>query len=111
MAPSKEPLRLEQGDLFSPHVEAYLEERAALKRAMPDIEPQPLIIRILYSAYFYLSMACMIGALIGWMILEPFFDDVALSQHDGGHVAAFLLFPTVAAFIGLFLGAVEGIMC
>jgi len=108
----KEPMRLEQSDLFSPRVESYLEERAALKRAMPDVEPQPLFIRIIYSGYFYLSLAAMLGAIVGWGLLEPFYEE--RGHRDGSAASALvglLFFPTVAGFVGMFLGAIEGIMC
>ncbi len=110
MPQANEPLRLNETDLFSPQVESYLEERAALRRPMPEFDPQPLIVRIVYSNYFYLSVACLIGALVGWGILEPFFEDRSIHT-EGIHVAALLMFPTVAGFIGLFLGAAEGLMC
>ena len=100
-------MRLDQSDLFSPKVEEYLEERAALRRAMPDIEPQSLIRRIVFSPYFYLSIACAIGAFIAWAIWEPFISE---SDEERG-LLGILLFPTVAGMIGLFLGAAEGIMC
>ncbi|HKD36857.1 MAG TPA: FHA domain-containing protein [Pirellulales bacterium] len=107
------PLRLDRTDLFSPRVESYLEERAALKRQMPQIDVQPLVVKIIYSNWFYLSVACLVGALIGWGILEPFFDDRRAAQMREDHIdpIALLLFPTVAGFIGMFLGAAEGLMC
>ncbi len=60
---------------------------------------------MLYSSYFYLSLASGLGAFLGWLVLEPFLDDKQMGW------AGFLLFPTVAASIGMFLGAAEGIMC
>jgi hypothetical protein len=107
---STDPLRLSSDDLFSPRVDAFLDEQAMLHRAMPEAESRPLIIRVLYSSYFYLSLASGLGAFVGWMILEPFFDDRSLLHHQFNW-ATFLLFPTVAGFVGLFLGAAEGIMC
>jgi hypothetical protein len=110
MPPSNEPWRLSDDDLYSTRVEDYLDEREARQRGVPDIEPQPLIVRILYSSSFYLSLAGAIGALCGWGVLEPFFHDREVAQHEFDF-AAILLFPTVAGSIGLFLGAVEGVMC
>lgn len=110
MPPSDQPLRLDQDDLFSSKVEEYLQERAALRGAMPEIEPTPLLVRIVLSSYFYLSVAGMAGALVAWGILEPFFHD-GVARRGEDDVTGYLLFPTVAGFIGLFLGAVEGLMC
>jgi hypothetical protein len=104
---STEPMRLTQNDLFSPKVEAYLEEQAVLRRPIPEIEPRPLLTRILLSSYLYLSLASALGAFCAWAMLEPFIDE---SRADT-HVALLLAFPTVAAMIGLFLGTAEGLMC
>jgi MFS family permease len=110
-APSPlEPLRVSAEDLFSPRVDAFLDEQAMLNRALPEIEATPWILRVLYSSYFYLSLSSGLGAFVAWMIVEPFFDDGAIGQNVF-QWGAVLLFPTVAGFIGLFLGAVEGIMC
>ncbi len=51
----------------------------------------------------------MIGALVAWGILEPWIDE----RHIGKQFDPVLLlvFPGVAAFVGLFLGAAEGIIC
>lgn len=105
-----EPLKLTAQDLYTPRVESYLEEQAVLTRTAPETPPQPLIIRIIYSSCFYLSIAGMVGALIAWAILEPFFS-VAEASNNGPGLVGFLLFPTVAAGIGFFLGAVEGAVC
>jgi hypothetical protein len=110
MPSPNQPIRLEADDLFSPQVEAYLEEHQLLRRDVPEVPPTPLVLRILYSSYFYLSMAGAGGALVAWAILEPFIDDWAIAQGRQG-IVVFLVFPTVAGFIGLFLGAAEGIMC
>ena len=107
---SREPIRLTADDLFSPKVEAFLDEQAALNRALPETAPRSFIVRVLYSSYFYLSLASGLGAFLGWMILEPFYNDSAVAQ--GGHgLEDFLLFCPVTGLIGMFLGAAEGIMC
>lgn len=109
MSFSNEPIRLEKGDLFSPQVESYLEMQRAMGRDVGEIEPQPWIIRVVYSSWFYLSIASGLGAFVAWGMLEPFFDDNAIGE--GFDPVALLLFPTVAGCVGLFLGAAEGIMC
>jgi FHA domain len=104
---SQEPLRLSRSDLYSPRVDAFLDEQALLNRALPTSDPPPFIVRVFYSSYFYLSLASGLGAFLAWMILEPFIDD----NNPGLEVGGILLFPTVMGFVGLFLGAAEGIMC
>ena len=83
----------------------------ALRRETGPINPQPLIIRVIYSSWFYLSIASGLGALAGWAILEPFIDEGRQHANHEFPLAGLLLFPVVAAGIGLFLGAAEGIMC
>lgn len=104
---SHEPLRLSADDLFAPSVDAFLDEQAMASRAMPEVEPQPWILRFLYSSYFYLSLAGGLGAMVAWMLIEPFISE---SEHSSLW-ALLLLFPAVAAMSGLFIGAAEGIMC
>jgi hypothetical protein len=106
----EEPLRLSAADLFSPHVDAFLEEQAMLNRALPEAAAQPWVVRVLYSSYFYLSLASGLGAFVAWLIIEPFINDRDIVQHQA-NPALVLVFPTVAGFVGLFLGAAEGIMC
>ena len=114
MPPSpNEPLRLSAADLYAPAVEEYLDVQAMMSRPMPEVEPQLWIVRVLYSSYFYLSMAGGLGALVAWMILEPFFvdNDAQAGGPEKFQWVNFLLFPTVAGSIGMFLGAAEGIIC
>ena len=70
-----EPLQLSADDLYSPRVDAFLDEQAMMNRAMPEVQPQPLILRVLYSSYFYLSLASGLGAFLAWLIIEPFIDE------------------------------------
>jgi FHA domain len=111
MSVPQEPLRLDNEDLFSPRVDAYLEERDALARGMTDIPRPALVLRVIYASWFYLAVAGGLGAFTAWALLEPFLDDTALVEQRASIVAGILLFPTVAAFVGLFLGAAEGLMC
>ena len=72
-----EPLRLSADDLYSPRVEAFLDEQAMMSRALPEVEPLPWILRVLYSSYLYLSLASGLGAFVAWLIMEPFFVETA----------------------------------
>src|SRR4051794_501043 len=98
-------MKITADDLLDPRVEGYLEEQAVLSRATPDIPEQSLFAKIFYSSYFYLGLSGLIGAMAGWGCVEPFFNDRDSSQE---HIAiAFFVFPTIAAGIGLFIGAAE----
>jgi hypothetical protein len=90
----QETLRLTEDDLFSPRVDAFLDEQAMRNRAMPEAAPQPWILRVLYSSYFYLSLAIGLGAFVAWTIFEPFVED---SQELG--LSYVLMFPTVMSSV------------
>ncbi len=107
MSEPNDPIRLDYGDLHSQSVESYLDVRRAMRQSLGDQEPQPMVIRVIYSSWFYLAIASAVGAFVAWLCIEPFFDDNAPDQQ----VVGFLLFPTVAGCVGLFLGAAEGLMC
>jgi hypothetical protein len=104
-----DPIRITSADLRSPKVEEYVEMQQYLDRDLGATEDQSWLVRVIYANWFYLSISAMIGGLVGWAILEPWFDDNTLGESVA--VADFLLFPTVAGFVGLFLGAAEGIIC
>ena len=108
MPNSQDPIRITSSDLQSQGVDEYVETLQWLTRDMDDSPDQPWLIRIIYANWFYLSFAAGLGGLCGWAILEPFFSDDPLAEDT---VAALLMFPVVAGFIGLFLGAAEGFMC
>jgi hypothetical protein len=108
---SQSPIRIDSSDLYSPRVDEFVEMHAALRRDVGPINPQPLIIRVIYSSWFYLSIASGLGAFLAWAVVEPFIHEKS-KVFDGGTVLALLLlFPLVGGAVGLFLGAAEGIMC
>ena len=82
-----------------------------LNRAMPELESQPWILRVLYSSYFYLSLASGLGAFRRLDGPRAVLRRSRRSARNDFRWADFLFFPTVAGFIGMFLGAAEGIMC
>lgn len=105
------PIRISHRDLFSPEIEEQLEIEQALRRDVGELEQQSWIVRVVYSSWFYLALASGMGAICAWAILEPFYDDNSVAAGDEFDIVALLMFPTVAGFVGLFLGAAEGIMC
>ncbi|MFN0050958.1 MAG: hypothetical protein ACKV0T_02130, partial [Planctomycetales bacterium] len=75
MPNSHEPLHISQEDLFSENVEEYLAIRHSVRQATENIPEHSLWVRVVYSSWFYLSIASGLGAIAGWLVLEPFFDD------------------------------------
>jgi hypothetical protein len=105
-----EPIRIDRRDLYSPEVEDYLQVQESLRRDLGDVAPRPLIVRILFSSWFYLAISSGLGAFAAWALMEPHFDDME-AAFGGGSFVTFIFFPTVTGFVGLFLGAAEGLMC
>jgi hypothetical protein len=105
-----DPIRITTADLQRPEINDYVEMQSYLQRDVGEIGKQPWLIRVIYANWFYLSIAAALGGLAAWACLEPWFDDVDASE-DEIDLVAMLMFPTVAAGIGLFLGAAEGIIC
>lgn len=105
-----DPIRINTKDLFSSDVESYLETQEYLRRDVGELDEQSWFGKIIFSSWFYLAICSGVGALVGWALMEPFFDD---NRPDGEdiQIGAVMMFPVVAAFVGLFLGAAEGIMC
>jgi hypothetical protein len=96
--------------LQAPQVNEYVELQSYLRRDAGPLSEQPWLIRVIYANWFYLAVCSMLGGLAGWGLIEPFFDD---GHHEDKEfiISAILMFPVVAACVGLFLGAAEGIIC
>ena len=109
MADQTSRLRITDTDLRSPEVDSYVEMQNFLRRDVGPVGDQPWVIRVVYANWFYLAVCGTIGGLAAWAVTEPFFDDDIVEE--GGDLAGLLIFPVVAASIGLFVGAAEGIMC
>lgn len=105
-----DPIRITKNDLRTPEVEQYVEMQAYLSRSVGAEDERSWVVRVIFANWFYLAIASMCGALLGWAILEPWFDDFSQAE-EGLNVAGLLLFPVVSGAIGLFLGAAEGIVC
>jgi hypothetical protein len=103
------PIRISSSDLHTADVDSYVEMQNYLRRDVGPMSDQPWLVRVIYANWFYLSICAMLGGLAGWALLEPWFDDNELDNEF--NLAAILMFPVVAAMIGLFLGAAEGIIC
>lgn len=105
-----ERIRVTFDDLNSSNVEQVLSEQAALAKAMPDAAPLSFVQRVLYATWLYLFFAGIAGGLVAWAVLEPFVNDIELGDEQFSLVD-FLIFPSVLAGIGLFVGAAEGLVC
>ena len=106
-----DPIRIRPSDLHTTDVDSYVEMQSYLTRDVGPVNDQPWLIRVIYANWFYLAICSMVGGLAGWALLEPWFDDRHLHDPNKINLAATFLFPTVAASVGLFLGAAEGIIC
>ena len=66
MSDASSPIRIDTSELYSPKVNEFVEMQQALRRDVGPINPQPLVIRVIYSSWFYLSIASGLGGLCGW---------------------------------------------
>ncbi len=102
-------MKITSDELYSSDVDEYVELQSFLRRDAGPINDRPWIIRVIYANWFYMAFCGGLGGFLGWLILEPFFDDNEIGEEL--NIAGLLLFPVTAAFIGLFLGAAEGLIC
>jgi hypothetical protein len=102
------PIRITTKDLHTPDVDSYVEMQNYLRRDVGPVSDQPWLVRVVYANWFYLAICSMVGGVVGWACLEPWLDDNVEKDFD---IAGLLIFPVVAAAIGLFLGASEGMIC
>lgn len=109
--PDEPSIQVTLSDLTSERVDEYVEAQRYLRREVGEIEQQSFITRIVYANWFYLALAGLGGALLGWGMIEPFFDDFVADDDPVQLAASLLIFPTVAAMVGLFLGGAEGAIC
>lgn len=109
---SDSPTRISHDELFTPKVDEYLDTQAFLTRDAGAIEERSFLVKLFYSSWLYLAFWGTVGGVAAWAVLEPFIDDQAMAREDPNQLLAGLfLFPCVAACVGLFLGAAEGVMC
>ena len=69
-------LRITYDDLASPHVDEVLERQKLIRAMAAQQEQIGFLRRFLFSSMFYTAIVGMLGALIGWAILEPVFEDL-----------------------------------
>lgn len=105
-----QPLKISKDEMFTTQVQDYIDTQEGLTKHLVQVEAQSWFKRLIYSNWFYLMIWGGIGAFIGWALIEPSFDDNKFIEGEV-QIGVYLLFPTTAGFIGLFLGAAEGIMC
>lgn len=72
-------IEIARDELFDAVVDQELAKQRARRGGAPPPEAVPLspLRRLLYSNLFYLPAAAAIGALVAWMIIEPYFNDLA----------------------------------
>lgn len=107
---SNEPLKISRDEMYTAGVQDYIDTQATLARGVEPPEPQPWYRRLFLSNWFYLMIWGTIGALVAWAAVEPFIVDSNFYREEDDYLD-YILFGSVAASVGLFLGAAEGIMC
>jgi len=107
MSDGNAPLKITARDLSAPEVEDYVAAQAYLQREIGALGDQSWVVKVIYANWFYLAICSAIGGLAGWACIEPFIDDAV----EEFRIIDIFVFAIVTGFIGLFLGAAEGLMC
>lgn len=68
-------IKVTDKDLYSDEVEEVMAEQQVLQAGMPSVEPPPLWRRIVLNSIFFLALAGALGGMLGWLLLEPFFNE------------------------------------
>jgi len=104
-------MKITYEDLSTPAVDAVLareEEEAAGRIGATPGQAGTAEVSLIHKAWFNLMIAGTVGAFAAWAMLEPGIVESAKSTEPSA--ALVLLFPSVAAFCGLAIGATEGLL-
>jgi FHA domain-containing protein len=101
-------MRIPREDFMRPEVDAALAHQKALLRQSRATEIQPIspLRRVLLSSLFYRPLAGVIGAVIAWLIYEPFYSDDEISPLAAAE--EFFLIVVHSAMVALSIFIVEG---
>ena len=105
-------IKITYGDLKDTAIDDLLQKQAeesALRRGEGTGSQEEGHVSLIYKSWFNLMIAGLIGALIGWALVEPHLDD-SVVQHGKSTGMAFLLFASVGGFTGLMVGSMEGVL-
>lgn len=107
-----EKVKITYEELNDPRVSEVLarqKEENAWRAGSPAPEVVNTKTGFIYRSWFYLLCAGLIGALIAWALVEPYFDDDKVMS-DEGTAAALIMLLGVGGLAGLMIGAVEGLL-
>lgn len=97
-------IKITKEELFSKTVEDYVRHEE-VARAPAHVRRAPVKTPWWLNPIFYTTIAGMLGAFIGWALLEPFYDD-----YSEDFLQELLILPCIGAGIALFVGTIEGVM-
>lgn len=104
-------MRITHQDLDNPEVDAVIQRQAeeAAGRVGGSVgQGAPAEVSLIHKSWFNLLIAGALGAFAAWAIIEP--NIVETPGSDNLNAAIVLLFPSVAACVGLTVGAAEGLL-
>lgn len=105
-------IRISYDDLKSPKVDETLArqaEEAALRIGARTASEEMKKVSLIHKSWFNLMIAGLIGALIAWALIEPYFEDTEVNEQKTV-VFGLLLFLSVGGLAGLMIGSMEGIL-
>jgi hypothetical protein len=101
-----EKITIRRDELFSPRVDAAVAELEALRASTVAPAEVSGLRRILFNSMFYLALAGAAGGLLGWAVIEPFFNDF---DPRGNTAIGIFVFAIVNSCVALLIGGAEGI--
>jgi len=103
-------IKISYEDLQAPRVDEILSQDSSFRRGMGSREDaeETAKVSFIHKSWFYLMLAGLIGAIIAWGLIEPYFGDT--EETSRANFFAIILFPTVGGLAGFMIGGVEGIL-
>src|SRR5712671_4191995 len=98
MSDPQEKIRITAQDVNAKKVDDVLSQQMSF--GMPSVEPSKDRSAWYYKSWFVLMVAGAIGGLLGWMAIEPFFDDYVTFRGKIDSVDAEAVMPGAAGFAG-----------
>ncbi len=101
-------IRIDYSDLRDPKVDKILaeeEDQTAARMGVGSDLAEEGKVSLIHKSWLNLMIAGLIGAFIGWALVEPYFSDETLEAIPG-----LMLFLLVGGLTGLMIGSMEGVL-
>ncbi len=107
-----EKIRITYNDLQSPKIDEILQrqnEESALRAGAGTASEELSKISLIHKSWFNLMIAGLLGALLAWVLIEPYIKDSEINT-EGTNALLILMLLSVGGMVGLMIGSMEGIL-